>query len=261
MRSRRRRDPGESGPTITFDPVARHKFLTGFRKRKLDRKKKGHAQVAELERQDRINLKWEMREEVKKQWKEVQWAERRVEKLFGPDGRPRSLADKPGGDEDKPKKKRRRKADALEDAGNGEVLAAIADAASSGPVTVAFEAEDDDPFGGCEVTTVAALGDDAEGGPAAFDGPHTLAVPERNRGTELAIAGRALTPAELEARIRRRTEALRKEEAKRQVAMSKRITKQMAEKKKMKKKKGNSKKKGGKNAKTGARARRRRKTK
>mmetsp|Transcript_110584 Transcript_110584/g.276975 ORF Transcript_110584/g.276975 Transcript_110584/m.276975 type:complete len:269 (+) Transcript_110584:112-918(+) len=268
MGTKRKKD-GNNGPAITFDAKARHAFITGFRKRKQERRKKGAAQVAELERQDRINVKWEHREDVKRTWKEVQWAERRVDKLFGPDG-PLRLKNK-SEDEDadeKPKKgKKRRKVAALE---NGEV-----EAITDGRETVAFDAEDDDPFGGCEVTTTvgcgglaltvhdAATAAGAYGGAGAgqsSEGPLMLALREkRNAGRDLAHPG--MTPAEHAARIQRRTENLRKQEAIRLTALAKREKKQMAEKKKMKKKKSKKDKKGDKNRKTTAKARRRRKQK
>merc|ERR1719437_199732 len=82
MRSKRKAAQ-ESGPTVTFDLKKRHEYLTGFRKRKKERKRKGQRDLLEQERKEKIDLKWEHREEVKRQYKEIQWAERRVEKLLG----------------------------------------------------------------------------------------------------------------------------------------------------------------------------------
>jgi len=268
MGTKRTKD-GSAGKTITFDQKARHAFITGFRKRKQQRRREGRAQVVELERQDRINVKWEVREDVKRTWKEVQWAERRVEKLFGPDG-PLHLKNRANteSDDDEPKPKRK-KAAALED---GEVEEG-AETNKEGQEVVAFgvEDDDDDPFGGCEVTTTVGDGSLAlttsEGArdASAFgrgswfsESPMMLALLEkRNAGRDLAHPG--MTPAEHAARIKRRTEALRKEEAIRQASIAKRVKREMSEKKKKKKKKTS--KKGEKKKKPTAKERRRRKMK
>lgn len=284
-----RRKKASEGPTVTFDVKARYKYLTGFRKRKKERQRVGHAQVAEKERQDKINVKWEHREEVKKRWKELQWAERRVDKLFGANGL--LGVEDPGAENDgKSRRRKRQKAALLHSAAEERAAEASAAAPKSGgpvkalegaPVTIAYDAEDDDPFGGCEViTTVGAVAGpsaasaasadaaDADGAGGDGDPAGRQWLATRGERGSLALARKGaeerglavpLSGPEEEARRRRRTESLRKEEARRQVAASKKLTKSMLEKKKMKQKKGKKDKKVKKGAKVGAKARRRRK--
>lgn len=278
MRSKRKETAG--GPTITFDTKARKAYLTGFRKRKKERRKQGMRQIMETERQEKITLKWEHREDVKCQWKEVQWAEKKVEKLLGiKDAAAQS-------EKGLPRLKNRRKAALQDDDAGGN---AIADGSVEGeaprprPLTVNFEVEDDDdeddPFGGCEVTTtVGAVGSGAAGSDATGGEPTGTLALSRSGGAgsksgnpslalalnelrERCVALKAVCEND-EERKARRAESLRKEELKRQHSLSKKVVKRMEEeKKKKKKKKGTSQKRKDKKKKTGAHARRKRKQK
>lgn len=249
-----RRRAENAGPTITFDVLARHRYITGFRKRRQERRKKGWAEVMDAERQDRISVKWERREDIKRQWKEVQWAERRVDRLMG--AKQEALTDAAEGGEGK--RKRRREVPALlpapSEATNGEQAA----------ITVAFDLEDDDPFGGCEVTTTVGgvAGDGADGGAASGSatGPLWPMLPTERIAGILARTAKVRDPGEDdETRRKRRAEALRKEEEIRQRATARKVAKQMALKKMSGKKKKKTTGKKGKGKRPGAKARRRRK--
>lgn len=257
---------------MSFDVAARFKWLTGFRKRKKERQRRGHAEVLEKERMDRINVMKEIREEAKKRWRELQWNEKRLDKLFDDNGK-LMLDEGEGGS----RRKKRRRAALVERAKAAEAAEAEAAEAkalkervedAAAPVTVGFDGEEGDPFGDVEVTTTLGC----VGGPGGAADPAArrwLALlgqqssyagsrPEEEPERGLAIPSREL---EEEARRWRRAEALRKEEQVRQAAMGRKITKNIMLKKKMrpKKAKKSSKKSGARGGKTGARARRKRK--
>lgn len=122
---------------ISFDPKARRNYLTGFRKRKQARRKQAMMELLEKERLDRIEAKKDHREGIKQRWRDVQRAGALTNKAF----EMRGIMDTPQSSTgpDRPL--------LLEDGAEGEKEKA--------PVTVAFELEDDDPFGDCEVTTTA----------------------------------------------------------------------------------------------------------
>jgi len=137
----KKRAAGENdGPTIKFDSTARRKYLTGFQKRKTERRKKAVKEAIEKENWDKIQLRKEHREEVKKNWRELQRSEALTLKALGDIEDKKMLQDAPVED----------------DREVGEA-----------PVTVAFAEEDDDPFGDCEVTTTAADWNPVGGGLAA----------------------------------------------------------------------------------------------
>jgi len=255
---RRKRKETDGRPSIIFDVKKRQQHLTGFRKRKKERRKVAQTEILEAARKEKIDLKWEHREEVKRQWKEVQWAERKVEKLFGL--------------EDDPKKRRKV---ALEDQHGGAIMdqngqARHCEADRDGPVTVNFDLEDgdDDPFGGCEVTTtIGAVSSDAltttKGG-ADGNSESTVAMFGISRRAaleqRLAMLRKLQYGYETDAqRNARRIESLRVQENIRLKALAKRTTKTLEENKKMKKKKKVKRKEKG--AKSGAKERRRRKMK
>ena len=85
--------------------------------------------------EDRIEAKKDYRQDVKKKWKDLQRAERRVDALLGPEEQVQWLGD----------------------------LKSSQQIADELPVTVAFAVEDDDPFGGCEVTTTVGGVSDGTG--------------------------------------------------------------------------------------------------
>ncbi|CAE7668666.1 unnamed protein product [Symbiodinium pilosum] len=199
-----RRAKRENDQVLTFDPASRQSFLAGFRKRKQDRRKWAVREILEKERQDRIEAKKDHRQDVKQRWKDVQRAEKRVEALLGPQEEVGWLGDL--------------RTEKLKDE---EV-----------PVTVAFEAEEDDPFGGCEVTTAIAGVSDGAGGhlPLALVG---------KSGTALSLLGgeagllRDLTGIPQEdpqARTKRRVLSNAKEESRRQAVLDKTVTKKLTTK-------------------------------
>lgn len=129
------RRSGKEVNAIIFDAKARNSWLTGFRKRKNERREKAMLESEERLRQDKIELRKERREDIKRKWKEVEWADKRVAKFLIP-----ALKD-------------RHKLSALT---NGPM--SFPDEEDADPsTTVLFGVEDgeddDDPFGGCEVTT------------------------------------------------------------------------------------------------------------
>ncbi|KAI9306101.1 nucleolar protein 12-domain-containing protein [Cunninghamella echinulata] len=67
--AKKRREKQETVESIDFDFDKRQEFLTGFRKRKLERKQAAREKYAERERQERIKLRAEHKAE---RLKEVQ---------------------------------------------------------------------------------------------------------------------------------------------------------------------------------------------
>jgi len=304
-------------PEIVFDEAARNDFLTGFQKRKEARRKQAAVDALEWERHDKIEARKDHREMVKRQWKEVAYAERKVEALMDmqekekkrkkalrgtlPQEEIRPLSDgeedvapayflrdrskdekddmekdaaasskKDKGGRPVPKSKKAKakspldndseeqdadpqeggtKKKALKKKKKGKKAAAAEDEEeeedTKGVKTVDFGAQeesDDDPWGGCEVTTVEA----------ALRGPGLIS----DNGLNWAVAidgqeeGRELTPAEDAARRERRWENLEKQEAIRLEALEVKIEKMQLlkkrEGKKRKEPKGNKKKRLGK---------------
>eukprot|EP00435_Cladocopium_sp_Y103_P054397 s465_g17.t1 len=210
------------GHILTFDPASRHAFVTGFKKRKQERRKWAVREILEKERQDRIEAKKDYRQDVKKRWKDLQRAEKRVEALLGPAEEVQWLGDL--------------KTERLQD----EV-----------PVTVAFTAEDDDPFGDCEVTTTVGGVSDGAGGhlPLALIGKsgNVLSLLGGEAGRLRDLTG--IQEEDPEERVKRRQASARKEEDRRQVALDKAVTKTLTVKnkgpaKKSKRAKGSKGKKG-----------------
>jgi len=231
--------------TIRFDEKSRFVYLTGFRKRKQERRKKAVAEALEKERADNIQVKKEYREEVRKNWRDMQRANaltlhdmQRANKALGGTktlaltDEERQLAIKDG--------------TALQESDAGDVPAAA--------TTVAFEREEDDPFGDCEVTTT--VGDLCPAAGASQDPAARLwlAVSAASSADgNQAEAGE--DPVELYHRRRRRAETWKREEDRRKAALDRRVAR------KMKKSKGGGTKKKSRDkvaTKTTAKARRRR---
>lgn len=196
--------------------------MTGFKRRKQERRKWAVREILEKERQDRIEAKKDYRQDVKKRWKDLQRAEKRVEALLGPAEEVQWLGDL--------------KTEKLQD----EV-----------PVTVAFTAEDDDPFGDCEVTTTVGGVSDGAGGhlPLALIGKsgNVLSLLGGEAGRLRDLTG--IEEEDPEERVKRRQASARKEEDRRQVALDKAVTKTLTVKnkgpaKKSKRAKGSKGKKG-----------------
>lgn len=134
-RAKKKASGDHGGPMIRFDPKARKEYLTGFQKRKQARRWKATEEIMQKERQDKIDLRKEHREEVKRAWRDLQHATALTNKALNDrgieDGRKISGAMRDASDD--------------EDAEDEEA-----------PKMLEFEKEeDDDPFGDCEVTTTA----------------------------------------------------------------------------------------------------------
>ena len=223
MGKRRKSKLDTDGHILTFDPASRHAFVTGFTRRKKERRKWAVREILEKERQDRIEAKKDYRNDVKRKWKDLQRAEKRVEALLGPADEVQWLGDL--------------KTEKLRDE---EV-----------PVTVAFTAEDDDPFGDCEVTTTIGGVSDGAGGhlPLALIGKsgNVLSLLGGEAGRLRDLTG--VQEEDPEEKVKRRQASARKEEDRRQVALDKAVTKTLTEKnkgpsKKSKRAKGSKGKKG-----------------
>ncbi|CAJ1350152.1 unnamed protein product [Effrenium voratum] len=186
---------------LTFDPASRHAFVTGFRKRKQERRKWAVREILEKERQDKMEAKKDYRQDVKKKWKDLQRAEKRVDALLGPE-EVGWLGDL--------------KVDKLQD---------------EEPVTVAFQAEEDDPFGDCEVTTTFGGVSDGAGGhlPLALIGKsgNALSMLGGEAGRLRDLTGLEEDP---QAKVDRRRGSAQREEHRRQVALDKNVTKKLTTK-------------------------------
>ncbi|PIA15129.1 hypothetical protein COEREDRAFT_28231, partial [Coemansia reversa NRRL 1564] len=55
---------------VVFDPTARHSFLTGFHKRKVQRREHAVAEAKAYERQEKLDMRRERREQLKDQFTE-----------------------------------------------------------------------------------------------------------------------------------------------------------------------------------------------
>lgn len=200
MRRKRRADK-ENEKVIAFDPASRHAYINGFGKRKEERRKFGIRQHLEQERQDRMEVKRDHRNDVKKKWKDLQRAEKRVEALLGL-----------GPSEE------------IHIIGGPDRLGALED--GEAPITVTFEEEDDDPFGNCEVTTTVG------GISTRGEGHLPLALISKSGDVLAQLRGQAgqlrdLTgmPEDLEVRQKRRIESSLREEEKRQKSLTDKVTK------------------------------------
>ncbi|CAK8992501.1 Uncharacterized protein SCF082_LOCUS3132 [Durusdinium trenchii] len=119
------------------------------------------------------------------------------------------------------------------------------------PVTVAFEAEEDDPFGNCEVTTTVGGVSDGAGGhlPLALIGKsgNVLSLLGGEAGRLRDLTG--MKEEDPDEKARRRQESATKEENRRRDALDKTVTKKLTSKnkgpvKKSKRAKGTKGKKG-----------------
>eukprot|EP00434_Breviolum_minutum_P034544 symbB.v1.2.030580.t1/scaffold3464.1/size56234/3 len=322
MGKRRKSKLDTDGHILTFDPASRHAFVTGFTRRKKERRKWAVREILEKERQDRIEAKKDYRNDVKRKWKDLQRAEKRVEALLGPADEVQWLGDlktEKLRDEEVPvtvaftaedcllgcefvgdlvglwlraksglvpqlpfaiydddleksmvarlKLQKRCEEEVEGPAASREEGRSITGPSRRGamigtsfqkfatdflqvPVTVAFTAEDDDPFGDCEVTTTIGGVSDGAGGhlPLALIGKSgnvlSLLGGEAGRLRDLTgVQDRTMNVGRL------RQASARKEEDRRQVALDKAVTKTLTEKnkgpsKKSKRAKGSKGKKG-----------------
>jgi len=191
--------------------------------------RKGQREVLEAERADRIQVKRERREDIRKIWKEVQFAGAKADKV---------LALKYGEDFIRQ----------LKDEESGITKAWAPSAIEDGRVEpndttekVDFDQEDDDPFGGCEVTTTTL---ETRNEPTkledAFKKPRDalqIELPGKIKaadGSTLTLSWRGVYESE-EQRLARRTKSLRKQENIRTTSLKKRVLSSIAERKKMKK--------------------------
>lgn len=207
---------------LKFDPLARRKYLTGFRKRKQARQWQGMQDVLERERQDKIELRKDHREGIKQRWKDLQRAEALTNRSFAV----RGIMDDP---------KKSKKQMALQDEESDSEKA---------PVTVAFEKEEDDPFGDCEVTTTAFEASSSTG-PVSANAEKLWPALQHTNITSAWTGGRGTWDEENEendevaaARFvkQRRRATVRKQEENRQWnALQKRIGKKLGIKKSQKK--------------------------
>jgi len=227
-----RKKGGKQGPqTVRFDVKARYAYLTGFRKRKEARRRKALLQQMEKERQENIEVRRDAREEIKRSWREVQFAVKRTEKALGY-AKVRALEDRRAdcaGTKEAP---------LLEDVANSADEAAGA----AEQTTVAFERiEDGDAFGDCEVTTTAdcvgplAAVVPSAGGGAAAGGPLEDPSVARSGGSGSTddFSSRALArrrrrdgwedDEEAAERHRRRMAAIAKEERFRKAAVERKL--------------------------------------
>jgi len=236
----------EEQKSISFDPKSRLEYITGFRKRKEQRRRKAILEGLERERQENIQVRKELRDEVKAKWKELAWAEKQADRLV--DYRHKMLKNNPerlaamqlqDGDEFSSPGF----SDAEEEEEEDEALQAL--------TTVAFDREEDDPFGGCEVTTTL-IGVGADRADGLFQ-PKQLATladgkdsdgknQERSLALQKSCSTAIVSEEEAAAYRKRRAEALAKEAQRHLKAANKKVTKLIAEHRD--RRKGGTKKKG-----------------
>mmetsp|Transcript_71556 Transcript_71556/g.141921 ORF Transcript_71556/g.141921 Transcript_71556/m.141921 type:complete len:279 (-) Transcript_71556:222-1058(-) len=229
---RSQRDRGEE-KTISFDPKSRIEYITGFRKRKEQRRRKAILEGLERERQENIQVRKELRDEVKQKWKELAWAEKRADRLV--DHSRKMLKNNP----QRVAAMQLQDADGLSSPGfsdheeeedDDEALQAL--------TTVAFDREEDDPFGGCEVTTTL-IGVGADHADGLFQ-PKQLATladgegsdgkaHERSLALQKSCSTAIVSEEEAAAHRKRRAEALAREAKKHLRATNKRVTKILVE--------------------------------
>mmetsp|Transcript_85999 Transcript_85999/g.228014 ORF Transcript_85999/g.228014 Transcript_85999/m.228014 type:complete len:253 (-) Transcript_85999:132-890(-) len=250
---KKRKKPAGEDPGLVFDVAARQEFLLGFRKRKTARRKKAILEGIEAKRQDQIDVKRDLRNHIKDSWKQVQWADRHALKVieagsFG--SRAKALMDREDG------------AGASGDGSSSEDGSGEPGALEDRPraaSTVAFEREEDDPFGGCEVTV--------DGRDLCLLGAASASASSRDSAaSSTALVSRGAPGAQQiiirdEAYWKRRAICARKEAAVKKKASAKRLAKWEVEQRRMKKKSSKAKKDKGKNKKPTAKARRKRKCK
>jgi len=213
---------GKTGSRIVFDVAARKNFITGFRSRKDARRKVATLELAETARWDKIKAKAEQRAEIKENYKSFQRHVTRAEAWK--EGDEHGSSDEEETVTKQTKKGRKKKRDA-----SPEPEPDDDDDAKVAVDTVAFgQEEDDDLFGGCEVTTTIGVPIAAQAGSSLWGGPSETA--------EEKATGAQKTDAEWW----KRGANIRKEEEKRKKKLNSKLArdKQMAMKKKKKPKKG-----------------------
>jgi len=215
---------------IKWDSAKRKEYLTGFRKRKQERKWKGMVEVLEKERQDRIAVKRDVREQVKQNWRDLQRSQALTNKALSRLGI--TDADDRG-------------AMYLEDASDDEVPRPKKKAEAQ--KMICFEKEEDDPFGDCEVTTTAFEAADAAS--CSISGNALQLALHTNISSAWTGGGRTWEGEDAAAdeaaatkfeRQRKRVVVRKKEEKREKEALERRVAKRLGFKKKSKK--GNDKK-------------------
>jgi len=241
-RSQRGREEEKS---ISFDPKSRVEYITGFRKRKEQRRRKAVLEGLERERQENIQVRKELRDEIKEKWKELAWAEKRADRLV--DHSRKMLKNNP----ERAAAMQLQDGDEFSSPGFSDHDDDEDDETLQALTTVAFDCEEDDPFGGCEVTTTL-IGVGADSADGLFQ-PKQLAKladgegsDERNHERSLALQKSCSTALvseeEAAAHRKRRAEALAKEAKRHLKAANKKVTKLLAEHRD--RRKGGTKKKG-----------------
>jgi len=229
----------EEQKNISFDPKSRVEYITGFRKRKEQRRRKAILVGLERERQENIQVRKELRDEVKQKWKELAWAERRADKLV--DHTRKMLKNNP----ERAAAMQLQDGDEFSSPGFSDHDAEEDDETLQALTTVAFDSEEDDPFGGCEVTTTS-IGVVANRADGYFQTKQLATMAERNHERSLALqkSGSTAIVSEEEAAAhrKRRAEALAQEEKRHLKAANKKVTKLLAEHRD--RRKGGTKKKG-----------------
>lgn len=227
--------------TIGFDPKSRVEYITGFRKRKELRRRKAVLDGLERERQENIQVRKELRDEVKQKWKELAWAEKRADRLV--DHTRKMLKNNP----ERAAAMQLQDGDEFSSPGFSDHDEEEEDETLQALTTVAFDREEDDPFGGCEVTTtsmdganglfqpkqLATLADDT-----GSDGRNY----ERSLALQKSSSTAIVSEEENAAHRKRRAEALAKEAKRHLKAANKKVTKLLAEHRD--RRKGGTKKKG-----------------
>jgi len=225
---------------IKFDSAKRKEYLTGFHKRKQARKWKGMVEVMAKERQDRIDVKKDVREQVKQNWKDLQRSQALTNKALSrlgisdaDDRGAKYLKDDSESEDDRgakyleddvPKPKKKAEAQKM----------------------ICFEKEEDDPFGDCEVTTTAF--EAAEAASSSITNTQQLSlytnISSAWTGEGRTWEGEDAAADEVAAtrfeKQRKRVVVRKKEEKREKEAMERRVAKRLGFKKKSKK--GNDKK-------------------
>merc|ERR1719240_2244012 len=200
---------------IRFDPKARVSWVTGFHKRKEERRRQAVREELETDRNERIALRKEIRDDIRMKWKWAQRLYRCSDKLL-------ALEDmKARGQE-------------IEDEEDAEVQRALDNSAGK---PVAFDQEeDDDAFGNCEVVTTVVSA------PALTNG--VLSLPEQMLWPAVLQASGTLcraemTDEELDWRRRKRYANIARQEVLRKKNLEKKVSRMIKLHDRIKKKRKN----------------------
>merc|ERR1719240_849871 len=203
---------------IRFDPKARVSWVTGFHKRKEERRRQAVREELETDRNERIALRKEIRDDIRMKWKWAQRLYRCSDKLL-------ALEDmKARGQE-------------IEDEEDAEVQRALDNSAGK---PVAFDQEEDeDAFGNCEVVTTVVSA------PALTNG--VLSLPEQMLWPAVLQASGTLcraemTDEELDWRRRKRYANIARQEVLRKAKLEKKVSRILHDRRMKKGRKGKKKK-------------------